>query len=278
MPLPLSSRHPLPSSEPERLSRAARRTTIVRAALAAGLLTLLVLAFVEARSVDPRRAPLVPAGTTGMLVLDLSASVYEDAFSQTIRKLARAGEETGLVAFSDAGYELLPPGSPARELLPLLRFFKPEAANISGALPVDPWQDFRAGTRISEGLLVAHAALQRERAERGSIVLVSDLEILPDEVVRLSEVAAELRLDGIRLRIVPLFPTPEKYARIRQIVGDSSFLRESDAASPVAAPEGRSLAHAVPWTFVLIGATLMLLLSANEGVLPRLELSSLERR
>jgi hypothetical protein len=165
----------------------------------------------------------------------------------------------------------MPPGTHARELLPLLRFFNPETASTTGLLPVDPWQDFRAGTRISEGLKVAHAALERERVEEGSIVLVSDLEILPDEVIRLSDVAADLQTAGIRLRIVPLFPTPEKYARIRQIVGDSSFLRESSEASPVAAPEGRSLAHAAPWAFVLIAAVLVALLAANEGLLSRLE-------
>src|SRR6476619_6364425 len=135
----------IPSSEPARLRRAARRTTILRAGLGLGLLAVCALAFLEARSIDPRRAPLVPSGTTGILVLDLSASVYEDAFGQTIRKLARAGEETGVVAFSDAAYELLPPGTPARELLPLLRFFRPEAASTTGELPVDPWKDFRAG-------------------------------------------------------------------------------------------------------------------------------------
>jgi hypothetical protein len=207
-----------------------------------------------------------------MLVLDLSASVYEDAIGQTIRKLVAQGEETGVVAFSDAGYELLPPGTSARELLPLLRFFNPQAATTTGLLPVDPWQDFRAGTRISEGLKVAHAALVRERVREGSIVLVSDLEILPDEVVRLGDVAADLRSAGFRLRIVPLFPTPEKYARIRQIVGASSFLRESSEASPVAAPEGRSLRHAVPWTFLGLAALLVALLALNEGLLSRLEL------
>ena len=262
----------VPTSEPERMRPVVRRTAGLRAALALALLAVLVLAILEARSIDPRRAPLVPSGTTGMLVLDLSASVYEDAIGQTIRKLVAGGEETGVVAFSDAGYELPPPGSPARELLPLLRFFNPKTASTTGELPVDPWQDFRAGTRISEGLIVAHEALRREQAERSSIVLVSDLEILPDEVVRLSTVAADLQRDGVRLRIVPLFPTPEKYARIRQIVGDSSFLRESSQASPVAAPEGRSFRYAAPWLFLVVGGLLVALLAANEGLLSRLEL------
>ena len=271
MELPLR-RLPIPTSEPRRLRHAARRTALLRAALALGLLAAFVLALLEARSIDPRRAPLVPSGTTGMLVLDLSASVYEDAIGQTIRKLAAEGEETGVVAFSDAGYELVPPGTPARELLPLLRYFNPQTATTTGILPVDPWQEFRAGTRISEGLKVAQAALARERVKKGSIVLVSDLEILQDEVVRLGAAAADLRRAGYRLRIVPLFPTPEKYARIRQILGESSFLRESAEASPVAAPERRSLAHALPWTFIGLAGLLVLLLAANEGLLSRLEL------
>jgi hypothetical protein len=271
MALPFEVRTPIPTTEPQRLRRAVRRTAALRAALALALVALLTAAVLVARSIDPRHAPLVPSGTTGMLVLDLSASVYEDAFGQTIRKLARSGERTGVVAFSDAAYELLPPGTPARELLPLLRFFRPEAASASGELPVDPWKDFRAGTRISQGLRVAHETLVREGTSNGSIVLVSDLEILPDEVVRLSEVAAELRQDGIGLRIVPLFPTPEKYARIRQIVGDSAFLRESSAASPVAPPEGRSLRHALPWSFVLVALGFVVLLAGNERLLGRLE-------
>ncbi|HEX4930124.1 MAG TPA: vWA domain-containing protein, partial [Gaiellaceae bacterium] len=261
MQLPLELRTPVPTTEPERLGHAARRTALLRAGLAVALVAALAGAALVARSVDPRHAPLVPSGTTGMLVLDLSASVYENAFGQTIRKLARSGERTGVIAFSDAAYELLPSGTPARELLPLLRFFRPEAASTSSELPVDPWKDFRAGTRISEGLRVAHETLRREGTTNGSIVLVSDLEILPDEVVRLSEVAAGLRQDGIALRIVPLFPTPAKFARIRQIVGNSAFLRESSAASPVAAPEGRGLRHALPWAFVLVAAAFVLLLA-----------------
>ena len=271
MALPFELRTPIPTTEPDRLRPAARRTAVLRAVLALALVGVLATAVLVARSIDPRHAPLVPSGTTGMLVLDLSASVYEDAFGQTIRKLARSGERTGVIAFSDAAYELLPPGTPARELLPLLRFFRPEAASTSGELPNDPWKDFRAGTRISQGLRVAHETLQREGANNGSIVLVSDLEILPDEVVRLSDVAAELRQDGIGLRIVPLFPTPAKYARIRQIVGDSSFLRESSAASPVAAPEGRSVRHALPWSFVLVALAFVFLLAVNERLLSRLE-------
>ena len=91
MALPFEFRTPIPTTEPGRFRSAARRTAFLRAGLALGLVAALAAAVVTARTIDPRHAPLVPSGTTGMLVLDLSASVYEDAFGQTIRKLERSG-------------------------------------------------------------------------------------------------------------------------------------------------------------------------------------------
>ena len=66
---------------------------------------------------------LSPPGKTGILVLDLSASASDAAFAQTIEELADADEKVGVVAFSDGASELLPPGTPGRELRPLLRYF-----------------------------------------------------------------------------------------------------------------------------------------------------------
>jgi hypothetical protein len=262
-------RHTIPTGEHPTFRRLHRRTLVVRAALALALLATLALAFLFARDEGVQHAPLVPSGTTGMLVLDLSASVYEGAFGQTIQQLADADEEVGVVAFSDAAYELVPPGTPGRELLPLLRYFSPTSS--SGSLPRNPWEQFRAGTRISEGLTVAREVLLERGASDGSIVLVSDLEILPDEIIRLADVAALLRGDGIELRIVPLFLTPEKQTRIDAILGSSRILRESSEAAPVRAPEARSLEAAAPWAFLLVGALLVGLLAANEGLLSRLE-------
>jgi hypothetical protein len=264
---PLEAR-PIPTSEPRRLRGAVRRTSLLRAALALSLLAVLGVAVLVARSQDVRHAPLVPSDTTGMLVLDLSASVYEGAFAQTVQKLANGDERVGVVAFSSGAYELVPPGTPAQELLPMLRYFTQEA---NGQLPRNPWEHFRSGTQISSGLAAAHEALLRERVSRGSIVLVSDIEILPDEVVHLAEQVALLRRDGIEVRIVPLFPTPEKEARIKAIVGSTAFLRESESTAPVRAPEARSLAAAAPWAFLLVGALSVLLLTANERLLSRLE-------
>src|SRR6266508_4032355 len=108
----------IPAADMAPLRGVVRRTTVVRAVLAVLLVGALVLAFLAARGSNVRQAPLVPSGTTGMVVLDLSASVYEASFGPTLRKLAKQGERAGLVVFSDAAYEVLPPGTPARELLP----------------------------------------------------------------------------------------------------------------------------------------------------------------
>jgi hypothetical protein len=259
----------VPTSEPGRFDRARRRTLMLRSGLAIALLATLALAVFVARSEDVRQTPLVPSDKTGILVLDLSASTSEAAFSQTIEKLAAADERVGVVVFSDAAYELLPPGTPGRELLPLLRYFEPAA---DGSLPAhNPWEGFRAGTRISEGLRVGHDVLLREEIGNGSILLVSDFEILPDEIEHLAEQVAFLRRDGIDVRLVPLDPTPERRARMDAILGGSAVLRESSADSPVRPPESRTLAAAAPWTFLFAGALLVLLLSANEQLLSRLE-------
>lgn len=260
----------IPATEVTRLRLAARRTTVARVALALALVLALALAFLVARRSDVRHAPLVPSGTTGMVVLDLSASVYEGAMEETIRKMAATGERAGLVAFSDDAYELLPPGTPGRELVPILRFLKPSAGSPD-RLPINPWHDFRAGTQISAGLRVAREALLREGVRRGSIVLISDLEILPTEIVRLAAEIAELRRAGIGVRIVPLNPTPEKRLKIEALTGPSALLREPGKAGAVRAPEERSVRAALPWTFVLVGALVVLLLAANERLLARLE-------
>lgn len=269
MELPLEARRGIPASEPGRLRLVARRTTLLRAVLALALVASLALAVYVAATKDVRQAPLVPSGTTGVLVLDLSASVFEGALDQTVAKLSKTDERTGLVVFSDSAYELLPPGSPSGELVPLLRYFR---ARPDATLPPNPWEDFRGGTRISEGLRAAREALLRENVSKGSIVLVSDLEILPDEIARVSEILALIRREGIQLRIVPLFPSAEKRALIEQLVGSDTFLAEPNAeAEAVQTQNERSLVDAVPWTFVLASGLLVLLLATNERLLSRLE-------
>src|SRR5688572_14105749 len=257
----------IPASEPGRLRPFGRRTSYMRASLAATLVFLLAVAVLVARQYDVRHAPLVASGSSGVVVLDMSASVFEGGFEATVRKLVNTDERAGLVVFSDAAYELLPPGSSGREFQPLLRFFR---ATESGFLPPNPWDRFRAGTRISEGLKAAREALLREGGP-GKIILLSDLEVLPDEVQRLVLVFADLERDGFDVEIVPLAPREEQRRLLELFVGGEAFLPEpvSGAEAVKARGEGR-LTTGIPWWFVLVGLLLVLALAVNERTLARL--------
>jgi hypothetical protein len=260
----------IPTSEPTALRRSVRRTTVLRIALALALVAALALVYFVARTYDVRHAPLVPSGTTGVVVLDLSASVYESAFGPTLRKMARQGERAGLVVFSDQAYEVLPPGTPGRELLAYLRLFAEGESSTTGTFPPNPWQDFRAGTRISSGLRTARESLERAGAHKGSVLLISDLEILPDEVIALGDEVAALHRDGIDLRILPVSPTDEARRIVEQITGRSAFLK-GDTQTVREAPDESSLRLAAPWWFMLAGGAVVVLLALNEHRLSRLE-------
>ncbi len=260
---------PVPASEPARFGGPARRTTVARIGLALGLAALLGACVLVARQYDVRRAPLVASGSSGVIVLDLSASVFEGGFEATVRKLVRTDERAGLVVFSDVGYELLPPGSSGREFEPLLRFFRSTA---TGFLPPNPWDRFRAGTRISEGLKAARDSLLRVGQTSGTLVLLSDLEILPDEVQRLVPVLANLNSEGFTVRIVPLSPRPEQRELIKRLLGAQSLLPEPKSGNEaVRAPGENSLAADLPWLFLGFGLVLVLVLATNERLLARLE-------
>lgn len=258
----------IPASEPGRLRPAARRTLFVRVGLAAALALLVLAAVLVARQYDVRHAPLVASGSSGVVVLDLSASVFEGGFEATVRKLVETDERAGLVVFSDAAYELLPPGSSGREFQPLLRFFR---ATESGTLPPNPWDRFRAGTRISTGLEAARQALLREEGP-GKIILLSDLEILPDEVQRLVAVFADLRRDGFDVEIVPLAPREEQRRLMELLLGDDTFLPEPVSGEEAVQARGEGgLTTGLPWVFLLVGLVLVGGLSLNERALARLE-------
>ena len=78
---------------------------------------LLAAAVASARELDPRDRGLLPTGTTGVVVLDLSLSILDDqsgVVRRTLQSLVDSDAPVGVVIFSDVPYELLPPGTPAR--------------------------------------------------------------------------------------------------------------------------------------------------------------------
>ena len=162
--------------------RAVLSTRILRLGLAATAITLVSLAAWSSRDLETGERGLLRTGETGVVVIDLSLSIEGEDYSvvrRALRQLIAENANIGLVVFSDTAYELLPPGTPASQLRPLLRLLVPPRLGP----PVNPWtQTFRAGTQISTAIELAQDMLERDHVVDGSVLLVSDLETAPDDV------------------------------------------------------------------------------------------------
>jgi hypothetical protein len=263
------------------LGRIARRTVLVSALLAV-VVGAAALAFnVAARRGESERPTLLAAGDSVVVVLDLSISIPEAAYTRmrnAMNVLADSDARVGLVIFSDLAYEVLPAGSPPAELEPVVRFLTPISGEVDEqtgrpVYPVDPWSNgFRGGTRISAGIELARGMILNE-SNAGSILLVSDLDTAGEDTRHLTAALRHLRQDDIPIRIVPIYPLAENRAYFTQHVGPDAFSdwqRFLDAGGVTARfrpPEtGPSLA------LLLTGAAFLLLLGVNEFLCRRLEL------
>jgi len=242
---------------------AARRTAALRVVLAGGAIALLVAAVATARDLDPRDRGLLPTGTTGVVVLDLSLSILDDhsgIVRGTLQRLVEADAPVGLVIFSDVPYELLPPGSPAAELKPVIRLLRPPV----GGKVVNPWTDaFRAGTRISTALQLARDMLEGDKVKDGSILLVSDLETAPDDVPETARVLRSIQRAGIDVRLLALGPSSDARTLFGGILGPKAFTplaERPDSSLEIPAPGRRPL----PQLLLLLGALLLAALAAHE--------------
>jgi hypothetical protein len=262
----------IPLARPADFARARRRTAALRLGFGVLLVAALAAALVEARGREGVEARLLPADGSSIVVLDLSASMEGQGYrrvGELFRALAVGGRRSGLVVFSDVAYELLPPGSPATELQPLLRFFEWEA----GPPPAHPWvDDFQAGTRISEGLEIGRQALSRERIADGTLVLVSDLDFPNSDVTRLSAVLATLQGEGVRVRVVPLFPVDDKRMYFERVLGPGAFLEDEQLLRLDAGQSRRERLGDFPWAYLALASVLTLAAAANERWCARLTL------
>ena len=199
----------------------------------------------------------------------MSASVYEGAMEETLQKMSSTGEKAGLVVFSDTAYELLPPGTPGRELLPILRYLK--ATGTGGQLPINPWQDFRAGTRISAGLATARQALEREH--------VPQRLDRPDQRPR--DPAGRGRATRRRDRRPQAGGDQRAHRPAQPDAGEAGEDRGAHRPLRAAARAGHgrrgpgaggaSLRAALPWVFAFVALVVAILLAVNERALARLE-------
>jgi hypothetical protein len=273
----------IPLSSTAALSGPVRRTLVLRVALAAVLVALVVSASATGRGDAAAGHGLLPGGGSGMLVLDVSRSIKPEANAtivDVLERLISSRSRIGVVAFSDIAYELLPPGSPARELRSLVRLFTPPKRPRPGLDPTTPtpWSDnFSGGTQISAGLGVAHRALVRAGDPRGPLLLVSDLDTAPDDVPRVAQTFNAFRNLGVPFRIVPLTPRQDNLALFRSIAGKGAFGPPVRRLSDREGTTEGTLPGDLPWALICIASLVILALAANEHWCGRLPLPRTSR-
>jgi hypothetical protein len=273
----LRKRQAVSSYDVGAMRRANWRARVLRWGLAAAAVALLGAAAESARGLDVRERSFLPPGSTGVVVLDLSLSIAERNYidvRRAVRKLVATDAPVGLVIFSDTPYELLPPGTPASEMEPLLRLLEPSRSGP----PINPWwQSFRAGTRISSALELARDMLVRDHVKDGFIVLVSDLETAPEDVETTTNTLQDLRAHSIDVRIVPIAPSSDGLRVFGQVLGRKAF-----AALPANPGKERlfesTVAGRLPTAVLVLAALVFLSLAAHERFAGRLALPRLGRK
>ena len=256
-----------------RLRMASIRTRLLHVVLAAAALVLLALAAWSTRGLDPGKPGLLPR-SSGVVVIDLSLSISDDdyqAMRRTVNQLIDDDASVGLEIFSDVAYELLPPGSPAAELRPLLRFLKPGSSGSAVAAPENPWSgSFRAGTRISTALERARDMLVRDRVTNGSILLLSDLITAPEDVPQLVRVLHQLRRESIAVRVVPLSPLSDGRTIFEGLLGKRALVEPTEIEDPEPVWSGTRIG--LDAGLLLFGGLLLAVLAAHEYFAGRLGL------
>jgi hypothetical protein len=262
----------IPFGELEAIAPATRRTLALRVllGLAAVAAAAAVVGFSRGDSAPPA---LLPAGSDGLVVLDLSASISTDTYARigaTLDRLAGSSGRYGLIVFSDTAYLALPPGTPAAELRPFARRFDlPARAAGAITVPTNPWtRSFSAGTKISTGLQLALDTIEEKQLGRPAVLLVSDLDDDVGDRERLTGTALALRRRGITVRVVGLNPSARDERYMKRL------LRRPADLSRAALPDEQTGARAsVPLALLLAALAAALVLALRELLLTRLEVA-----
>lgn len=249
-----------------------RRTLLLRLVLAAAAVAALAATIAEARRLETEKRTIVPTGSTAVLVVDLSLSIAEGQYvdvRRALRTILAADAPVGLVVFSDVPYELLPPGTPARELRPVLRALEPARRGPAA----NPWtQTFRAGTRISEALDLAATMLERERVARGSILLLSDLQTAPDDIAALATTIRGLRDRAVIVRVLPVGALSDGRLLFGRLLGADAFIEPSELRATAAGPTRSEQIATLPTALLVFAGLMFVALAAHERVGARLAL------
>jgi len=245
----------IPLADAPALRGQALSTFAARGALAALCIGAAAAAILVAREPHTRTIVPLPAHGQNVLVLDLSASISADTFSRiggTLASFARSGKRFGLVIFSDQAYEAMPPGTPAADLAPFVRYFtlpKQRVPGFAPTFPDNPWQStFTGGTRISAGLELAHTIAVAGGGPPATVVLVSDLDDEPGDLPRLASVLLAYRRDQIPVRIVGLDPSSDNVALFDRLLSPQPVTVEA----PTLAEAPPHDVTPFPWTLVAL--------------------------
>jgi hypothetical protein len=246
----------IPLADAPALRTLARRTFTVRVALALLCIGSAVAFALVARHPHTRTIVPLPSHADTILVLDLSASISSDTFSRiggTLSALSRSGSRLGLVVFSDQAYEAFPPGTPAADLAPFVRYFtlpKQQTPGFAPSFPANPWQStFTGGTRISAGLDLAHV-IALAGGRRATVVLVSDLDDDPGDLPRLASVLLAYRRDHVPVRIIGLAPSADNVALFTRLLSPQPVVVEA----PTLAEAPPRDTTPIPWTLIVLAA------------------------
>lgn len=277
----------VPLANATALEAPARRTTLLRVCLLVALTGLVLAAAALSREPRDKAADLLASGGTTVVVLDMSASVSDLVYSEiarSLRAIADAGEQSsppakiGLVLFSDAAQEALPPGTAPNELRPFMRYFLPKterstrprpvyyrqagpAALPPTQYPLSPWfAGFSGGTAISTGLSMARETLERDAVSGGQVLLISDLDDAGSDFERLTAELVAYSTQGIPLHVVALPPAFDAQKEMfRRLTGSRSSIVDSvelSARADAMAPVGSGLSVVVLLLAILIGLAL----------------------
>jgi hypothetical protein len=264
----------IPLADVRELWPAWRRTAVIRVALAAVLVGLiLATAFLSSRPTSHQPVRLLPRASNAIVVLDLSASISSDTFNrigETLDQLAATNGRYGLVVFSDVAYQALPPGTPSAQLLPFARYFKvpdQQTPGLAPAFPRNPWtSSFSAGTRISSGLGLALQVIHAQRLAHPGVILISDLNDDQGDLTNLASSALAYRQEGIGIRIVALNPSQDDQHRFETLLGDASHITQAQLPGDRTESQGSRF----PVDLALLIAAVALALAANELFAARL--------
>lgn len=103
-----------------------------------------------------------------------------------------------------------------------------------------------------------------------SVLLLSDLDDSGFDTAALTEELTAYERDGIRLRVIPLFPAQEDKRLFTGIAGKSVFVDRPELLRNTTVREHLTLIGSSPWALVVAGSMLLALLALNERWCARL--------